>query len=103
MMFVFGTCLPMICKLQHRFLITDMTLNQRPRSKMLKSEYDQEISHSHTVSHFSYAPSFQGPHFWIKMLESNILYAHLTFYLFDDIEKKSKSLMRIILQRQKKF
>ena len=25
----------------------------------------------------------------------------LTFYLFDDIEKKSKSLMRIILQRQK--
>ena len=27
----------------------------------------------------------------------------LTFYLFDDIEKISKSLMRIILQRQKQF
>ena len=34
-----------------------------------------------TVSHFSYAPFFQGPHFLTKMLESNILYD----YLFIDI------------------
>ena len=27
----------------------------------------------------------------------------LTFYMFDDIEKLSKSIMRIILQRQKQF
>ena len=30
-----------------------------------------------TVSHFSYAPFFQGPHFLTKMLESNILYDNL--------------------------
>ena len=30
-----------------------------------------------TVSHFSYAPFFQGPHFLTKMLESNILYHNL--------------------------
>ena len=30
-----------------------------------------------TVSHFSYAPLFQGPHFLTKMLESNILYDYL--------------------------
>ena len=43
-----------------------------------------------TVSHFSYAPLFQGPHFLTKMLESNILYDNLfiDIYLFDDIEKK---------------
>ena len=29
------------------------------------------------MSHFSYAPPFQGPHFLTKLLESNILYAHL--------------------------
>ena len=33
----------------------------------------------HTVSHFNYAPPFQGPHFLTKMLESNILYDHLRF------------------------
>ena len=32
---------------------------------------------SNTVSHFSYAPFFQGPHFWTKMLELNILYDNL--------------------------
>ena len=32
---------------------------------------------SYTVSHFSYAPFFQGPHFLTKMLESNILYDNL--------------------------
>ena len=31
---------------------------------------------AHTVSHFSYAPLFQGPRFLTKMLESNILYGH---------------------------
>ena len=30
-----------------------------------------------TVSHFSYAPLFQGPHMLTKMLESNILYDNL--------------------------
>ena len=33
--------------------------------------------HVGTVSHFSYAPFFQGPHFLTKMLESNILYDDL--------------------------
>ena len=30
-----------------------------------------------TVSHFSYAPLFQSPHIWTKMLELNILYDNL--------------------------
>ena len=30
-----------------------------------------------TVSHFSYAPLFKGPHFFTNMLESNILYDNL--------------------------
>ena len=30
-----------------------------------------------TVSHFSYAPFFQGPYFLTKMLESNILYDNI--------------------------
>ena len=30
-----------------------------------------------TVSHFSYAPLFQGPYFLTKMLESNMLYDNL--------------------------
>ena len=53
-----------------------------------------------TVSHFSYAPLFQGPHFLTKRLESNNLYDNLllTFYLFDNIEKNIlESRMRIIL------
>ena len=33
--------------------------------------------HQSTVSHFSYAPLFQGPHFLTKMLEPNILYDNL--------------------------
>ena len=32
---------------------------------------------NNTVSHFSYAPLFKGPHLLTKMLESNILHAHL--------------------------
>ena len=53
------------------------------------SEYGH-VSYEITVSHFSYAPFFQGPHFLTKMLESNILLIIylMTFYLFDDIEKK---------------
>ena len=39
------------------------------------------LHNGNTVSHFSYAPFFQGPHFLTKMLESNILYD----YLFIDI------------------
>ena len=34
-------------------------------------------SSGYTVSHFSYAPFFEGPHFLTKMLESNILYDNL--------------------------
>ena len=49
--------------------------------------------------------TFSGPIFFDKMLEANILYEIylLTFYLFDEIEKISKSLMQIILQRQRQF
>ena len=32
------------------------------------------LNENHTVSHFSYAPHIQGPHFLTKMLEANILY-----------------------------
>ena len=32
------------------------------------------LEREHTVSHFSYAPLFQGLHLLTKMLESNILY-----------------------------
>ena len=32
---------------------------------------------NNTVSHFSYAPLFQGPHLLTNMLESNILYDNL--------------------------
>ena len=35
------------------------------------------LMYYHTVSHFSYAPSFQGPLFLTKMLESNILFDYL--------------------------
>ena len=61
---------------------------------------------NNTVSHFSYAPFFQGPHFLTKMLESNILYDSL----FIDIlsvwwhrKKILESLMQIILLRQRQF
>ena len=43
----------------------------------------------YTVSHFSYAPLFQGPHFWQKCWNQtfSMIICLLTFYLFDDIEK----------------
>ena len=59
----------------------------------------------HTVSHFSYAPFFRAHNFRSKYWNrtfSVIIYL-LTFYLFDDIEKISESLMRIILLRQRQF
>ena len=37
-----------------------------------------KVSYIITVSNFSYAPLFQGPHFLTKMLESNILYDNLS-------------------------
>ena len=46
-----------------------------------------------TVSHFSYAPLFKGTHFFTKCWNrtfSMIIYL-LTFYLFDDIEKKYRN------------
>ena len=45
----------------------------------------------HKVSHFCYSPLFQGPHCFLQKCWnrtfSMIIYL-LTFYLFDDIEKK---------------
>ena len=38
---------------------------------------DQDGRHTHTVSHYSYAPLFQGLHFLTKMLESNIFLKNL--------------------------
>ena len=35
------------------------------------------VSEKYTVSHFSYAPFFQGPYFLTKMLELNIRYGNL--------------------------
>ena len=51
------------------------------------------MSDIYTVSHFSYAPLFKSPHFFTKLLESNILYDNylLTFNLFDDIKKKYRN------------
>ena len=48
----------------------------------LRNSSDLQTLHTnsrlyYTVSHFSYAPLFQGPHFLTKMMESNILYDNL--------------------------
>ena len=43
----------------------------------LFNEKLQQMTPVGTVSHFSYAPLFQGPYFLTKMLESNILYDNL--------------------------
>ena len=57
----------------------------------------------YTVSHFSYAPLFQGPHFRQKCWNRTFFLKGylLTIFLFDDIEKNSESLMRIVLLREK--
>ena len=46
------------------------------------------MENHYTLSHFSYAPLFQGPYFWQKFWNqtfSMIIYL-LTFYLFVDIK-----------------
>ena len=57
------------------------------------------------MSHLSYAPPFQTPYFLTKMQESNILYDNLLIDILSVWwhQKISKSLMRIILQRQRQF
>ena len=59
-------------------------------------EEPQDIYSNNTVSHFSYAPPFQGPRFFLQkcwnQTFSMIIYV-LTFYQLDYIEKISKSLM----------
>ena len=61
----------------------------------------------YTVSHFSYAPLFQGPRFRTKMLESNIIYDHLLnidiLFVWWHRKKVSESLMRIILLHQRQY
>ena len=42
------------------------------------------LTTTYTVSHFSYAPPFQGPHFMTKILESNILYDVLLIDILSD-------------------
>ena len=53
------------------------------------------------MSHFSYAPLFEGPHFLTKMLESNILYDNFFYWhlicLITSKKNLLESLMRIIL------
>ena len=51
-----------------------MAINRFQRSRLT---FDFSAKVAHTVSHFSYAPLFQGPHFLTKMLELNILYDNL--------------------------
>ena len=59
---------------------------------------------AHTVSHFSYAPLFQG-YFLTKMLESNILYDYLLIDILTVCwhQKILESLLRNILLRQRQF
>ena len=59
-----------------------------------------------TVSHFSYAPLFQGPHFLTKILELNIRYNNLFIDILSVwwyLKKILESLMRIIFLRQRQF
>ena len=66
--------------------------------------HENEINDkAYTVSYFSYAPLFQGPIFRQKCWNRTfflIIYL-LYFFLSDDIEKKSESLMRIVQLREK--
>ena len=56
-----------------------------------------------TVSHFRCAPLFQGPHFRQNCLNRTFFLNNflIDIFLFDDIEKKSELLMRIVLLREK--
>ena len=51
-------------------------------------QFSYSSRYSYTVSHFSYAPLFQGPYLLTKMLESTFSMINylLTFYLFVDIK-----------------
>ena len=63
------------------------------------------MQRQYTVSHFSYAPLFQGPYFLTKMPELNILYDTLLINILSvfDIKKISESLVRNILLSQMQF
>ena len=45
--------------------------------KLRVIETEGKLIETNTVSHFSYAPHFQGLHFFTKMLEANIFYENL--------------------------
>ena len=65
-----------------------LTILEKKRNKKDEKETEQNGG-CHTVSHFSYAPIFQGQHFLKKCWNrtfSMIIYL-LTFYLFDNIQK----------------
>ena len=70
-------------------------------SNAYSKQFTTKTKFCYTVSHFSYAPFFQGPCFlqecWNRTFYM-IIYL-LTFYLFVDIKKISESLMRNILLR----
>ena len=52
--------------------------NKDLKSTAYKTLVRPQLEYASTVSHFSYAPLFQSPHFLTKMLESNILYDYLS-------------------------
>ena len=73
--------------------IVDFRSNSRKNSRNLHIRIDVLLStvfsvfslsliHVFTVSHFSYAPLFQCPHFLRKMLESNIFLKNLLIDIF---------------------
>ena len=51
--------------------------SKKTKQKTKKNTQKKQNTNKHTVSHFSYAPLFQGPYFMTKMLEMNILYDNL--------------------------
>ena len=83
-----------------KILVTFTLFSRSPSFKAFSELYrlsqwvdfqQQQQNNVHTVSHFSYAPLFQGPQIFDKKCWnrtfSMIIY-FLTFYLFDNIEKK---------------
>ena len=59
------------------------------RLEITKSKKNAQRKRQGSVSHFSYAPLFQRPHFWQKCWNRafSMIISLLTFYLFDDFEK----------------
>ena len=59
------------------------------------------------MSHFSYAPLFQGPHFSTGMQESNIFLNNLLIDIFFCLmtlkKNRIESRMQIVLLREKQF